>query len=129
MSSQMYSSIAVQPPNVKYQPQVNVYDDSCLHLEYRRYFFTVNGTSITLTRTEFRILSRLIRGINGIVVFEELWEVGWGPGSAVNRKNLHVLVSKIRRKLEPVGVRINNVVGVGYILSHGACCQKAKTAT
>ena len=113
----------MQPPNLKWQPQVSVYDDSCLHIEYRRYFFAVKGTSILFSKTEFRILARLVRGINSIVAFEDLWEAGWGQEKPINRKNLHVLVSKVRRKLEPVGVRVNNVVGVGYILSHGSCCH------
>jgi DNA-binding response OmpR family regulator len=103
-------------------PDMDVYDDSCLHIEHKRYFFTVKGVSVTLTRTEFRVLSRLVKGIDEIVSFEDLWEHGWNPKKPFKLKTVHVFVSRIRGKLAPHGLKINSVVGVGYILSHGSCC-------
>jgi DNA-binding response OmpR family regulator len=115
----------VQPTNEKYSNQANVYDDSCLHIEHKRYLFTVKGTQVVLSKTEFRVLSRLIRGIDSVVAFEELWDYAWGRDRSIKRKNIHVLISKVRRKLAPFGVRVDSVVGVGYILSHGSCCTPA----
>lgn len=102
----------------------DTYDDSCLHLEYKRYFVSVKGKALALTRTEFRVLSRLVRGINRIVAFDDLWQHAWGPNKAFNLKSIHVFVSRVRLKLAPFGVRVDSVVGVGYILSHGACCKE-----
>jgi len=90
--------------------------------------FSVNGVVIPFSKTEFRILSLLIRSINSVVGFEELWEYAWARGSSVKHKNIHVLVSKVRRKLAPYGVRVDSVVGVGYILSHGSCCTPTSKA-
>ena len=108
--------------------QADIYHDSCLYLEHKRYFVSAKGKSLALTRTEFRILSRLIRGINGIVAFEDLWHNAWGPGNSFNLKSIHVFVSRVRRKLAPFGVRVDSVVGVGYILSHGSCCKEDSQA-
>jgi DNA-binding response OmpR family regulator len=108
---------------VESKTQADVYDDSCLHLEYKRYFVSVKANALALTRTEFRVLSRLVKGINCIVAFEDLWEHAWGPNKSFNLKSIHVFVSRVRRKLAPFGVRVDSVVGVGYILSHGSCCK------
>ncbi|HKR13991.1 MAG TPA: helix-turn-helix domain-containing protein [Pyrinomonadaceae bacterium] len=101
----------------------DIYDDSCLHLEHKRFYVSVKGKPLALTRTEFRVLSRLVKGINCIVQFEDLWAHAWGPGKPFNLKSIHVFVSRVRRKLVLFGVRVDSVVGVGYILSHGSCCK------
>ena len=108
---------------MKPKDQPEIYDDSCLHLEHKRYFVTAKGKALPLTKTEFRILSRLLRGINSIVTFEDLWGYAWGTNKSLNLKSIHVFVSRVRLKLAPFGIRVDSVVGVGYILSHGTCCD------
>src|SRR5262245_50930758 len=103
--------------------QADTYDHSCSHVEHRRYFVAANAQPISLPNTEFRVLSRVIRGIDGVVAYEDLWEPAWGKES-FNLKSIHVFVSRVRRKLVPFGVRVDSVVGVGYILSHGSCCKE-----
>lgn len=78
---------------------------------------------MVLTKTEFRVLSYLIRNIDQIVAVEDLWAYAWGPSKSLKRKSIQVFVSRVRRKLAPFGLRIDGVVGVGYIFSHGACCS------
>jgi DNA-binding response OmpR family regulator len=117
------SDIAAPRSKIELSSQPDVYHDSCLHIEHSRYFFTVKGTRLALSRTEFRILSRLIRGINRIVSFDDIWSYAWQRNKAFKLKSVHVFVSRVRRKLEPFGIRINSVVGVGYILSHDSCCR------
>ncbi len=81
---------------------------------------------MVLTKTEFRVVSRLVRSINQIVAVEDLWAFAWGPNKSFKRKSIQVFVSRVRRKLASFGLRIDSVVGVGYILSHDACCSIGK---
>jgi DNA-binding response OmpR family regulator len=104
----------------------DVYTDSCFHIEHRRYFVAVKGTRVPLTKTEFRVVSGLARNIGRIVMFEDLWAYAW-KGKPFNRKSVHVFVSRVRRRLAVYGLRIDSVVGVGYILSHGTCCSNETT--
>lgn len=83
----------------------------------------MKGTPVKLTRTEFRILSLLVSNIDRIVPREQLWSFAWGTSKPLNRKSIHVFVSRVRRKLEPFGLNIAGVVEVGYIFSHGSCCS------
>ena len=104
--------------------EFDVYDDSCLHVEHKKYFVAVKGTPIKLTKTEFRVLSRLVQSIDRIVPLKDLWDFGWGSGKPFNIKSIHVFVSRVRSRVSPFGLQIDSMVGVGYILSHGACCSK-----
>ena len=106
---------------------IDAYDDSCIHLEHKRYFVAVKGTPLRLTKTEFRVLSCLVRGIDRIVAFDDLWRYAWSPGKSPNRKSIHVFVSRVRRKLSPFGMKIDTVVGVGCMLSHGKCCSPGQS--
>ena len=106
-----------------------VYEDSCLYIEHKAYFFAVKGTPVALTKTEFRIVSRLIIQLDRIVTLEVLWNSAWSPKQTLVRKSIHVFVSRIRHKLAPLGLKIHSVIGVGYILSHGTCCSPAMSTT
>ena len=112
------------------QPSVrDIYVDSCLRVEHERYFLAVKGTPVKLTRTEFRIVSFLVSNIDRIATREELWSFAWGNKKPLNCKSIHVFLSRVRRKLEPFGLKIAGVVDVGYILSHGRCCSNPTQTT
>ena len=115
-----------RPPE---QRRDEVYIDSCLQVEHRRYFAAVKGTPLTLTRTEFQLLSCLAGNIGRIVSVEELWAFAWKPNKPFNRKSVHVFMSRVRHKLVPFGLKVNSVVCVGYILSHDTCCANENSAT
>ena len=103
-----------------------VYVDSCLRIEHKRYFLAVKGTPVKVTKTEFKVISCLVSNINEVVRLEALWKSAWDPGKSFSRKSIHVFMSRIRRKLAPFGLRIDSVVDLGYILSHGTCCSEQK---
>jgi DNA-binding response OmpR family regulator len=117
MDSRSHSAGHRQQPIAGRSSKDEVYNDSCLHIEHQRYFFAVKGTPMALTRTEFRVISHLVQSIDRIVAIQDLWDYAWSPGKSFNRKSIHVFVSRVRRKLAPFGLRIDSVVGVGYILS------------
>jgi hypothetical protein len=49
-----------------------------------------------LPRTEFLILSRLVRSPDRIVLSEELWEYAWGQDKPVNMEEPHVYIYRLR---------------------------------
>ena len=123
MSTQISSR--QMPPNTSWQSGDNeVHEDSCLVVEHKRFFASVKGIPLSLTRTEFRVLSLLASNIGQIVTKESLWAFAWRPGKVVSQKSIHVFVSRVRRKIAPYGLKIDSLVGVGYILSHGTCCSQ-----
>src|SRR5262245_57279755 len=88
--------------------QVNerhVYVDSCLRVEHKRYFVAIKGRPLKLTKTEFRLISYLASHMSDIATFDDLWRFAWEIDKAINRKSIHVYVSRIRRKLAPFGLR------------------------
>src|SRR5262245_47919575 len=99
------------------------YRDSCILLEPQRYFLAIKGVPLKLSRTQFRIAASLIANINGITRFEDLWTSAWNQSGPANRKNIQVMMSRVREKFERSGLRIESVVDVGYILFHDRCCR------
>src|SRR5260221_1869 len=51
----------------------DVYDDGYLRVEHRNYYMACAGQSIFLPRTEFLLISRLVRSIERVVSAEECW--------------------------------------------------------
>lgn len=99
------------PPSV----EEDVYDDGYLRVEHRNVYVTCAGEPLrNLTRKEFFLLSRLVRGEGRPVAHSELWEYGWGEGAEFNRRTFRVCVSNLRHKLEPYGIEIISQVHFGY---------------
>ena len=93
-----------------------VYDDGYLRVEHRNYYLSCAGQSIFLPRTEFLIISRLVRSIERVVSAEELWRSAWGDEKPFNSESLHVYIYRLRNKLMPHKLRVDTVVNVGYRL-------------
>ena len=114
------------PPIRRESDDADVYDDGCLRVEHDNYFVTCKGTLISLTKTEFLLVSRMARNINRVVQAQDLWDYAWGAGKPLNLQCLHVFLYRLRRKLLPFGLRIENMVNIGYGLSHGQCCDRGE---
>lgn len=95
----------------------DVYDDGKLRVEHDNYYVSVGGRALKLPRKEFLILSRLARNPERIVAAEELWRHAWGGRTTFNAESMHVHIYRLRRKLEPHGLRIETMVNVGYCLT------------
>jgi DNA-binding response OmpR family regulator len=93
-----------------------VYDDGYLRLEHENYYVSCGGQSINLARTEFLILSRLVRTPGRIVTTAELWEYVWGTAKPVNAESLHVYIYRLRNKFAHCRLSIDTMVNVGYRL-------------
>jgi two-component system KDP operon response regulator KdpE len=105
-----------RPKSLEQNGQPDVYDDGHLRVEHDNYYVTINGHVMDFPRSEFLIVSRLARSPERIVPAEELWQVAWGDNKPFNPVSLRVYIYRLRGKLEPFGLRIETMIGVGYRL-------------
>jgi two-component system response regulator MprA len=79
---------------------------------------TVNGETITLTPTEYRLLAKLASLPGEVVRRRELTLAAWPDGAIVHDNTLDAYVARIRRKLREAGREdaLVTVHGVGYRL-------------
>lgn len=80
---------------------------------------SVNGTSVELTRNEFRILRTLLENKGRIVSRQDLMLALWQDDCYVEENTLTVNVGRLRKKLEEAGLRdvIVTKPGRGYLIS------------
>ena len=97
-------------------PSDDVYDDGYLRIEHRNYYMACGGQSIFLPRTEFLMISRLVRSIERVVSAAELWRSAWGDEKPFNSESLHVYIYRLRTKLMPHKLQVDTVVNAGYRL-------------
>ena len=76
------------------------------------------GISADLTKNEIKILSCLINSKGKIVSRDDLMDFMWNSDVFVDDNNLSVNVTRLRKKLEEVGMKENIETrrGLGYIL-------------
>jgi DNA-binding response OmpR family regulator len=77
-----------------------------------------DGQHISLTRTEYLLLERLMREAGKVVPRQLLIESVWGEGPPVTDNSLDVFVRLLRNKVEGNGRQklIHTVRGVGYVV-------------
>jgi len=81
---------------------------------------TLNGRTLSLTATEYRLLEYLVRRAESIVTRDQLAEHVWGGSYDPLSNVADVYVGYVRRKLQAADARplILTVRGLGYILKH-----------
>lgn len=79
---------------------------------------TYKGITAELTKNELKILSCLIKNKGKIVSRDDLMDFMWSSDIFVDDNNLSVNVTRLRKKLEEVGMQENIETrrGLGYIL-------------
>lgn len=75
---------------------------------------------IDLSAREFGVLETLARRAGRVVSKEQILEAMTGWDEDVGLNAVEVYVHRLRRKLEPAGVNIRTVRGLGYLLEKGA---------
>ena len=92
------------------------YHDLKLHLSNGS--VTYKGETAELTKNELKILSCLIKNKGRIVPRDELMDFMWNSDIFVDDNNLSVNVTRLRKKLEGMGMNENIETrrGLGYIL-------------
>lgn len=89
-----------------------------LELDLAKGIVAVEGESIEITKNEMRILSYLMERKGEIVSREDLMEYLWNSDYYVDDNTLSVNVTRIRKKLQELGIEnaIETRRGLGYIM-------------
>lgn len=75
---------------------------------------TLDNVEISLTQTEFKILSCLCKHPGNVFSREQLLSIVWGDEGAVFDRTVDVRISSLRKKLFRQQIKIKSVIGVGY---------------
>jgi len=96
------------------------YASEDLVVDFRTREVLVQGQSVRLTPTEFRLLECFLQTPGQVVSKEQLAEALWGKASSPHIKAVKVYVQRLRTKLEPQPARPTYIVnhrGRGYRLT------------
>ena len=74
------------------------------------------GREVRLTPKEFDLFVYMAKHPNRVLTHAALLEAVWGQASQEQPEYLRVFMGQLRKKLEPGGVRIVTVRGLGYSL-------------
>lgn len=85
-----------------------------IEIELDNYQVRVEGRSVALTSTEFRLLADLMRARGRVRQRDALLEQVWEYNSEVLSRTIDTHVRRLRQKLGPAAPWIRTVRGVGY---------------
>ena len=121
IESALYNRTIVKPSSD------DVYDDGYLRVEHKNFYLACNGCPVYLPRTEFLLISCLVRSVDRVVAAEDLWRCAREADKPFNAESLHVFMYRLRRKLLAHNVRIDTVVNVGYRLVATQIAKQPRT--
>jgi two-component system phosphate regulon response regulator PhoB len=87
-----------------------------LSIDAERHLVLVNGVGITLTLTEFKLLSTLAGRPGRMQSRERLLQDVWGYSSDADTRTVDTHITRLRSKLGEAGEMIRTVRGYGYKL-------------
>jgi DNA-binding response OmpR family regulator len=96
---------------------VTTFDDGTLHIDFAHQEVTVDGETIILTPTEYRLLATLARHQGQVLSSDQLIELAWDDPSGLAPSRVKYAVLRLRRKLgwdESDEGPIETVRGFGY---------------
>ena len=79
---------------------------------------TINGTPLELTTRELSVLEALILRTGKVVSKEQLIERVYSYSEEASNNAIEVYIHRLRKKVEPAGVTIRTVRGLGYIIEN-----------
>jgi DNA-binding response OmpR family regulator len=97
--------------------QPATYADGLVAIDFAQREVTVNGTQVTLTPLEFKLLSTFVRNPNQVLSHEQLLELVWGDALSGSRARTKLYVGYLRQKLATAddgATPIETVRGFGY---------------
>ena len=78
---------------------------------------TLNGKDVPLTHLEFELLLAFLRQPNRVLPRSWLLQNVWNSSALVTTRTVDKHVQSLRRKVPPLGKRVETVVGVGYLFA------------
>jgi DNA-binding response OmpR family regulator len=97
--------------------QQESYADDRLTIDFGQRAVTFDGTAVSLTPLEFKLLAAFVRHPRQVLSRDQLLELVWGDAYGVSGDQVKLYVGYLRRKLapdEPAAVPIETVRGFGY---------------
>jgi two-component system phosphate regulon response regulator PhoB/two-component system alkaline phosphatase synthesis response regulator PhoP len=85
-----------------------------IRIDLEKYETRVNGESVELTSTEFKILAFLASKRGRVFSRDQILDHLWGQEKIVLDRTVDVHIKNLREKLGPAGRLIQNIRGVGY---------------
>ncbi len=95
------------------EPRTNIASQG-VAVDHRRHIATVNSRKLKLTRSEFRLLSTLIRQPGRAFDRSELIDAALGEDTMVLERTIDVHIRALRKKLDEAASLVETVRGVGY---------------
>ncbi len=81
---------------------------------------TIKDAPLDLSARELGVLEVLMLRVGRVVSKEQLAEQLYGWGEEVGANAIEVYVHRLRKKLEPAGVNVRTIRGLGYLLEKAA---------
>ncbi|MDP6635448.1 MAG: response regulator transcription factor [Phycisphaerae bacterium] len=88
-----------------------------IEIDPERHRVQVDGRDLTLTLTEFRLLTAIVRAGGRVLQRDQLIEAAMGSEAIVVDRTIDVHMTALRKKLGPARKYIRTVRGVGYTLA------------
>jgi DNA-binding response OmpR family regulator len=82
----------------------------------RQNVLRMSDRSLPLSPLEASLLRQLAATYGEVVSRDDLAAVGWPTDVERGRKNLHLQILRLRRRIQPLGLVIRTVWGCGYLL-------------
>jgi two-component system KDP operon response regulator KdpE len=114
------------------QPRSRVYQNGRLIVDMDRREVQVNGTNVTLTPIEYKLLACLVENEDKVMSHETLLSHVWGQEYAQDRRYLKLYIWYLRQKIEVEPARPRLIVterGVGYRLARANSTRRTATST
>jgi len=107
LCAQIRRNNAILASTIEYGPLVLNITDKML---------TMNGEQMLLSPREFSVLEMLLSRVGRVVSKEAIVEAlcKWDEG--VGNNAIEVYIHRIRKKLEPIGINVLTIRGLGYLL-------------
>ncbi len=81
---------------------------------------TIKGAPLDLSARELGVLEVLMLRVGRVVSKEQLAEQLYGWGEEVGANAIEVYMHRLRKKLEPAGINVRTIRGLGYLLEKAA---------
>jgi two-component system KDP operon response regulator KdpE len=98
---------------------VRVFTSGPLMVDLAARNVSINGRPVKLTRTEYALLRLFVRNAGRVLTHPQIMESIWGPGDREKTHYLHVYMTHLREKIEPVPAKPTLLITeprVGYRL-------------
>lgn len=93
-----------------------IFDDFVIDLEAKQ--LTIKGEKISLTKTEFEILTFLAENNDRVFSREEIIDSVWDESTFITTRTVDVHITRLRKKLDSYAAFVINRPGYGYKFNH-----------